>query len=118
MLSLGSQRQAVERAARRSATQCLARRKRGEAEASWVVCALVLMTARLQSDVNMVEEMELRRLEEWACAPPNAQLGNSMPVVLLEPLTSEARSSLPVYDGPMERIDGGGRWRGPMGRAD
>ena len=60
--------------------------------------------ARLQSDVNMPEEMELRIVEGWACATQNAQLGNSIPVVLLEPLTSEARSAR-VYDGPMERLE-------------
>jgi hypothetical protein len=101
MLSLGLQ-QSVERTAQRSAIQCAARRKRGEAEAGWVLVALLLTMARLQSDVNMVEEMEQRRVEQWA--PLNAPWGNSIPVVLLQPLTSEARSA-PVYDGPMERLD-------------
>ena len=95
MLSL-SQCPSVKRAARRSATQCAARRRRGEVEASWALFALVLMTARLQSDVNVEEDMELRRLLSDGHAAPNAQLGDSIPVVLLEPVTSEASRSLPV----------------------
>ena len=60
--------------------------------------------ARLASDVDMVEEVELRRVEQWGRTAPNAQQGDSFQVVLLEPLTSEARRSAPLYDGPMERL--------------
>ena len=64
MLSHGSHQsvQSVKRAG--SAT----RRKRREAEARWALIAFVLTMTRLQSDVNMVEEMELQRLEPLACA--------------------------------------------------
>ena len=65
--------------------------------------AVLLSMARSQGDVNMMQQVEQPSGEQRG-PQMNAQLCDAIPVVLLQPLTSEARCSAPLYSGPIRQI--------------
>ena len=78
-----------------------ARRRRLTAQAVWLVVAVLLvMEPRLQSDVDMQEEQELRALERGERAHVNMQ-GEALQIVAVEPTPSAMMASVPIIDVPL-----------------
>ena len=65
--------------------------------------ALLVDMARLQGQVDVMEQAG-RRSGEARAPAMHAQLREAIPVVVLQPLTSEARWSVPEYHGPMQLV--------------